>query len=72
MDVLFINPRDLSVPTPYVKTTTLAAVLIENGYTCRIIEPAAESKSHNDILELIGKSTPKIVCVSIFPSTIPE
>jgi anaerobic magnesium-protoporphyrin IX monomethyl ester cyclase len=72
VDVLFINPRDLSVPIPYIKNTTLAAVLLENGYQCEIIEPAAESKSLNAILDYIKTKNPLIVCVSIFPSTLPD
>lgn len=72
IDVLFINPRDLSVPQPYVKTCTAAALLIENGIRCSIIEPAASNISHNELISIIEKSNPAVVCVSVFPSTLPD
>jgi len=70
--VLFINPRDLSVPTPYVKTTTHAALLLENRISCNIIEPKASSLLHKNIVELIILNETKIVCISAFPSTLPD
>lgn len=71
-EVLFVNPRDLSVPTPYIKTATHAALLLENSISCSIIEPKASSISHKEILEFIKQNNTKIVCISVFPSNLPD
>lgn len=72
IDVLFINPRDLSVPQPYVKTTTYAALLLENGIKTKIFEPKASNLSHDFIINFIKEKRVQIICVSAFPSTLPD
>lgn len=72
IDVLFINPRDLTVPAPYVKTTTYAALLLQHKIKAQILEPKASALSHDYILDYIEKHQVKILCISAFPSTLPD
>lgn len=72
IDVLFLNPRDLSVPVPYVRTASLAGVLLQKNINCKIIDPLVSIVSINDIINQIGMLNPVLICVSVFPSTLPD
>jgi len=71
-DVLFINPRDLVAAVPYVKSVHHAAVLRDSDVRVEMIDPAASKISHHEILSIISKCSPRIICLSIFPSTLPD
>ncbi len=72
IDVLFINPRDLAAPAPYLKLIQLAAVVEKSGFISEVIEPAASNSSIEDISLRIKKQKPSIICVAAFPSTLPD
>lgn len=72
IDCLFINPRDLAAPAPYVKLAGIAGVLKKKGISFDLLEPAASNISYNDIIDLIKKRKPKIICLGAFPSTLPD
>ena len=72
IDVLFINPRDLAAPAPYLKLAQLAAVIEVNDMTAEVIEPAASKISHDDIISKIKSQKPSIVCIGAFPSTLQD
>lgn len=72
IDCLFVNPRDLVGADAYIRLASLAAVIRQNGYTFKIIEPAAEKVSREEILQNIEEYRPAIVCIGAFPSTLPD
>ena len=72
IDVLFINPRDLSIPVPYIKLANLAAQLRAKGFKSMIIDPKASKITHQDIIQIIQIRKPKVICVGAFPSTLPD
>jgi len=72
MDVLFVNPRDLSIPAPYVRSACLAAMLQKEQVACRIIEPRAEGVSIPRLIAMVQEHACKLVCISVFPSTLPH
>jgi len=72
IDILFINPRDLSAPAPYIRLAQLSSVLAENQLTSKIIEPAASRVSHSEIIKQIGQCKPAVICLGVFPSTLPD
>ena len=72
IDCLFINPRDLIGADAYIRLAQYAAVLESNSISSEIIEPAASNISNLDIIEIIRRKQPVIICLGIFPSTLPD
>ncbi|MFN8287497.1 MAG: radical SAM protein [Chitinophagales bacterium] len=72
LDCLFINPRDLVGVSPYVKLAEWAAVSRAAGLMVKIIEPAAEGTDNATIARMVQQHRPAVVCISVFPSTLPD
>ncbi len=72
LDILFINPRDLVAAVPYVKSISHAAVLRDAGFMVDMIDPAPLKITQKEIVEVIKVRQPKVICLSVFPSTLPD
>ena len=72
IDYLFVNPRDLVGAFPYVKSAYHAGVLRYSGLKIDFIDPAASNISHAQIIKIIEHKKPKVICISAFPSTLPD
>jgi len=72
VDCLFINPRDLVAAVPYVKSISHAAVLRAEGIRVDMIDPAPSNISIKEIIKIIADKKPRLICLSAFPSTLPD
>ncbi len=72
IDCLFITPRDLVGADAYNRAVSMAGTLRAKGIIPAIIEPAAEKITHQEILQIIKQRNPSVICVSAFPSTLPD